>query len=139
MTTKQSFITAYLINGTTDLPQDDVNKIIIYANNNFMKFDDEYLQRLKTNYEARLAHGDYEGGCEMPGPNNYWAGNGQKHKAVSIFHDNTCHNTFISDNFPNNNLFDVQTVLACEVFKILCPYANNEEQGWFIRNLSRVI
>ena len=139
MTSKQSIITAYLINGTTDLSQDNVNKIIIYANNNFMKFDDEYLQRLKTNYEARLAKGDYEGGCEMPGPNNYWAGNGQKHKAVSIFHDNTSHNSFIYENFPNNNLFDVQTVLACEVFKILCPHATNEDQGWFIRNLSRVI
>jgi hypothetical protein len=131
-------IIAYLKDGVTKISSKDVELIIAYANSSFTYVDKKDLDRLKSIYERRLESGDYESGCEMPGPNNYWAGNGIIYLAVNLFYDTTTHNVYIEENFPEQRI-DTMIVLACEVFKKLCPEANEEDKSWFIENLCRVI
>ncbi len=131
-------IIAYLENGVIKMPLEQIGEIIKYANDSFKYLEKKDLDRLKSIYEERLANGDYEGGSEMPGPNNYWAGLGLKYNAVNLFYDTTVHNVFIQKNFPVQRS-DAMIVLACEVFKKFCPDANEEDKTWFIENIFRVI
>jgi hypothetical protein len=131
-------IKAYLKDGTTKMMSNKVDKIILYVITSFNKIDNESLERLKNIYEERSDNGDYEGGSEMAGPNNFWAGNGPKYIAVSLFYDTTTHNIFISDNFKEDK-YEAMIVLACEVFKNLCPDSSEEDKTWFIKNLAHVL
>ena len=131
-------INAYLENGITKMSLEQVLKIIKYVNESFTCLEKKDLDELKSNYEERLASGDYEGGSEMPGPNNYWAGHGLLYLAVNLFYDTTTHNVYIEKNFSAQRI-DAMIVLACEVFKKLCPDANEEDKTWFIERLTHVI
>jgi hypothetical protein len=134
----ESRIITYLGNIFTNMSLEDIGRIITYANDSFSYPGKDYLNRQKSVYEERLNNGDYEGGSEMPGPNNYWAGHGPIYLAVNLFYDTTRHNVFIQENFPEQHT-DAMIVLACEVFKKLCPDANEEDKTWFIENLCRVV
>ena len=131
-------INAYLENGITKMSLEQVLKITKYANDSFTCLEKKDLDELKSNYEERLASGDYEGGSEMPGPNNYWAGHGLLYLAVNLFYDTTTHNVYIEKNFSAQRI-DAMIVLACKVFKKLCPDADEEDKTWFIERLTNVI
>ena len=131
-------INAYLANGVTRTSPENVDKIILYANTSFNRPGKDYLESQKAIYEERLASGEYEGGCEMPGPNNYWSGLGISYHAVNLFYDTTTHNVYINENFPEKRI-DAMIVLSCEAFKILCPNSSEENKAWFIENIYRVI
>jgi hypothetical protein len=135
--TKLSII-AYLENGITKMPLEQVLKITNYTNDSFRCLEKKDLDDLKSNYEERYRKGEYEGGSEMPGPNNYWGGNGPLYLAVNLFYDTTTHNVYIEKNFSAQRI-DAMIVLACEVFKKLCPDANEEDKTWFIERLTHVI
>ena len=131
-------IAAYLENGITKMSLEKVLKITNYTNDSFRCLEKKDLDDLKSNYEGRIANGDYEGGSEMPGPNNYWGGNGLLYLAVNLFYDTTTHNVYIEKNFHEQRI-DAMIVLACEVFKKLCHEANEEDKTWFIQRLTHVI
>ncbi len=134
-----SDIKAYLEHGTTNMLAEQVSAIIKHANDSVSYPGKDYLSRQKAIYDQRSDNGDYEGGNERPGPNNFWGGLGLKYIAVSLFCDSTTHNAFIGENFPEEVHKDVMLVLACEVFKKLCPNSNEEDKAWFINNLTGVI
>ena len=131
-------IIAYLENDITKMSLEQVLKNTKYVNESFTCLEKKDLDDLKSNYEERLANGDYEGGSEMKGPNNYWGGNGPLYLAVNLFYDTTIHNVYIEKNFHEQRI-DAMIVLACEVFKKLCPDANEEDKTWFIERLTHVI
>ena len=134
-TAKMLAINAYLEDGTTNMLPEEVSAIIKHANDSVSYPGEDYLRRQK----AISDNSEYEGGSERPGPNNFWGGLGLKYIAVSLFCDTTMHNAFIGENFPEEARKEVMLVLACEVFKKLCPNSNEEDKAWFINNLSRVI
>ena len=134
-----SDINAYLEHGTTKMLPEQVCAISKYANDSFSYPGEDYLRRQEAIYIQRSDNGDYEGGNERPGPNNYWVGLGLKYTTVNLFYDSTTHNAFIEENFPKEEHQEAMIVLACEVFKKLCPNSNEEDKAWFINNLARVI
>ncbi len=134
----QLSIIAYLEDDIHKMSPEQVLKITNYTNDSFRCLEKKDLDDLKSIYERRLASGDYEGGSEMPGPNNYWSGNGPLYLAVNLFYDTTTHNVYIEKNFSAQRI-DAMIVLACEVFKKLCPDANEEDKTWFIERLTHVI
>jgi hypothetical protein len=131
-------IIAYLKDGITKMSLEQILKITKYVNDSFTCLEKKDLDDLKSNYEERLDNGEYESGSEMHGPNNFWGGHGLLYLAVNLFYDTTTHNVYIHENFPVQHI-DAMIVLACEVFKKLCPEANEEDKTWFIERLTHVI